>query len=102
MSPIDPALIQYQLAKAHFALEHHEQAKVHPLLALADAPRYLEAHQLLLQILEQSPKPTVTSESNRPSDPEADPSEIQEPSGAESTTETTPQESNTNPTSNDN
>ncbi len=102
MSPIDPALIQYQLAKAHFALEHHEEAKVHALLALADAPRYLEAHQLLLQILEQAPKPTVTSGSNRPSDPEADPSEIREPSGEESTTETTPQESNTNPTSNDN
>ena len=52
MSPIDPALIHFQLAKAHHTLGHHQEAKRHVMLALADAPRYREAHLLLLEIVE--------------------------------------------------
>lgn len=50
MDPIDPALIHFRLAKAHFDGGQLQQAKEHVLLALAEAPRYREAHELLLRI----------------------------------------------------
>ncbi len=54
MDPIDPALIHFRLAKAHLDSGQPQQAKEHVLLALAEAPRYGDAHKLLLQILEAS------------------------------------------------
>ncbi len=51
MSPIDPALIEYQLAKTHLSLDDFDQAKTHAMLALEEAPRYRDAHRLLLEIV---------------------------------------------------
>jgi len=54
MAPVDPALIHYQLAKAHHALGQNQEAKRHILLSLAEAPRYREAHQLFRKIIKET------------------------------------------------
>lgn len=51
MDPVDPAAIDYRLAKALFDLKDYPQAKHHVLRALDEAPRYRNAHRLLLQIV---------------------------------------------------
>ncbi|HUV64482.1 MAG TPA: tetratricopeptide repeat protein [Sedimentisphaerales bacterium] len=61
LDPADPADIHYRLARL---LEHTNpaEAKRHVLLALAEAPRFREAHRLLLRIVSEArqasePKP---------------------------------------------
>lgn len=56
LSPVDPASIHYQLARAYRTSGQLEKAKEHALRTLAEAPRYREAHQLLLEIIDRSPK----------------------------------------------
>ncbi|HUV65948.1 MAG TPA: hypothetical protein VMW24_18785, partial [Sedimentisphaerales bacterium] len=53
LDPADPADIHYRLARL---LEHKDpaEAKRHVLLALAEAPRFREAHRLLLKIVSQT------------------------------------------------
>lgn len=52
MDPIDPAGLNYQTAKTLSAIGDWEKAKRHVLLALDEAPRYRDAHRLLLDIVE--------------------------------------------------
>ena len=61
LDPADPADINYRLARL---LEHKNpaEAKKHVLLALAEAPRFREAHRLLLKLVSEAsqapgPKP---------------------------------------------
>lgn len=54
MDPVDPAAIDYRLAKALVRLEQYDRAKHHVLRALEEAPRYRDAHRLLLQIVDQA------------------------------------------------
>lgn len=57
LEPIDPVGARYRLATAHFRLGQWEPAKREVLRALEEAPRFREAHQLLLKILEQQERP---------------------------------------------
>ncbi len=50
MDPIDPADVNYRLASALFRKQQYRRARRHVLLALDQAPRYRDAHQLLLKI----------------------------------------------------
>lgn len=54
MDPVDPAAIDYRLARALVDLEQYDEAKHHVLMALDEAPRYRDAHRLLLQIVERT------------------------------------------------
>jgi len=54
MNPVDPAALDYRLAAAHYELQQYGQAKHHVLRALDEAPRYRDAHRLLLQIVNTS------------------------------------------------
>ena len=60
MDPVDPAGLNFRLARALSHLEQPELAKQHVMAALEEAPRYRDAHRLLLQLVE--------SKSNTPSD----------------------------------
>ncbi|EMI20190.1 hypothetical protein RMSM_02879 [Rhodopirellula maiorica SM1] len=51
MDPIDPAALNYKLARACFETDDTTSAKRHVLSALEDAPRYRDAHGLLLEIV---------------------------------------------------
>lgn len=50
LDPFDVAELEYRLAGAQYRLGNLPAAKRHVLLALAEAPRYRAAHQLLLEI----------------------------------------------------
>ncbi|WP_345683892.1 tetratricopeptide repeat protein [Novipirellula caenicola] len=52
MDPIDPAALNFRLARAGFETGDTALAKRHVLAALEDAPRYRDAHRLLLEIVE--------------------------------------------------
>jgi len=54
LSPDDPADIHFRLAKSLHAQGKMEDAKRHTLMALEEAPRYRDAHQLLLKLVRQS------------------------------------------------
>ena len=54
LNPADPAHIHFRLASA-FQNRNHKQARDHVLLALEAAPRYREAHQLLLRLHRSTP-----------------------------------------------
>jgi tetratricopeptide (TPR) repeat protein len=54
LDPIDPAGMHYRLARLLFEQGDRTQAKRHVLMALEAAPRYREAHGLLLQIADAS------------------------------------------------
>jgi tetratricopeptide (TPR) repeat protein len=76
MDPVDPAALDFRLAGALAELNQIDRAKHHVLRALEEAPRYREAHRLLLALNEQASKPEVEStsepESDSPSEPESD------------------------------
>ena len=50
MDPVDPAGLHYQMAKTLAKLNAVKEAKHHVLAALAEAPRYRDAHRLLLKL----------------------------------------------------
>src|SRR6056297_1772607 len=52
MDPIDPALVQFRWARALAQMDRAEDAKRHVLAALDEAPRYRQAHRLLLDLIE--------------------------------------------------
>ena len=54
MEPVDPASIDYRLAKALADLKQYDQSKHFVLRALDEAPRYRDAHRLLLQIIDSA------------------------------------------------
>jgi tetratricopeptide (TPR) repeat protein len=53
LDPTDPAEIHYRLAWNLKAQKEHDAARRHVLKALEEAPRYREAHQLLLELAEE-------------------------------------------------
>jgi tetratricopeptide (TPR) repeat protein len=56
--PADPALAHYSLAAALRQTGEVQRAKRHTLIALEYAPRYRNAHRLLLELVQQEPPPT--------------------------------------------
>lgn len=58
LDPVDPASIEYRMAKALLELEKPEMATDRLLSALREAPRYREALDLLLRITESAENPT--------------------------------------------
>ncbi len=54
LNPDDPADIHFRLAKSLHAQGKMEDAKRQTLMALEEAPRYRDAHQLLLKLVRQS------------------------------------------------
>ncbi|TWU31547.1 tetratricopeptide repeat protein [Novipirellula artificiosorum] len=58
MQPVDPAGLHYRLAKALADSDQSDQAKHHVLIALDEAPRYRDAHQLLLQLVHPDETPS--------------------------------------------
>ena len=50
MDPVDPAGLDYRMAASLFKLKQFDRARHHILRALDEAPRYRDAHRLLLQI----------------------------------------------------
>jgi len=59
MDPVDPAAVDFRMAQALAAMDQTERAKHHVLRALEEAPRYRDAHRLLLQLTEKpTPEPT--------------------------------------------
>jgi tetratricopeptide (TPR) repeat protein len=56
LDPVDMAGMQYRLAKSLALQGELEQAKRHVLRALAEAPRYRDAHQLLYQLTHKEPQ----------------------------------------------
>ncbi len=53
MDPIDPAMVQFRLAKAWLGLEEPARAKRACLMALEESPRFRDALELLLQLQDQ-------------------------------------------------
>ncbi|MDG2220519.1 MAG: peptidase MA family metallohydrolase, partial [Rubripirellula sp.] len=74
MDPIDPAEIDFRLAKVLMNLDDRSAAKHHVLRALEQAPRYREAHRLLLALqleANSGTDPTPSRVSEADSQPEA-------------------------------
>ncbi len=59
MDPVDPAALDYRLASALANLDEKDRAKHHVLRALNEAPRYRDAHRLLLQLTEDTAAESV-------------------------------------------
>jgi len=53
LNPIDPAALHFRLANMLTSLEQPDKAKRHVLIALEEAPRYRDAHKLLLQLTDE-------------------------------------------------
>ena len=51
MEPVDPAGLHYRTAVALHKLDRGQDAKRHVLMAIEEAPRYRDAHRLLLQLV---------------------------------------------------
>lgn len=62
LDPFDVAELEFRLAKAYQRHGNLPAAKRHVLLALAEAPRYREAHQLLLEIEPKTTPPELPEE----------------------------------------
>ena len=61
LDPTDPADVNFRLARL---LQHRDPAKAkrHVLEALAEAPRFREAHRLLSKMARQTSQPQATGE----------------------------------------
>ncbi len=68
LDPADPVDVHYRLAKL-LTTNDLQAAKRHLLIALADAPRFRQAHNLLLQIIEKEGGISGRSSSNEPNKP---------------------------------
>lgn len=69
LAPDDPADIHFRLAKSLHAQGKMKDAKRQTLMALEEAPRYRDAHQLLLKLVRQEqskPSPTKVSPEESP------------------------------------
>ncbi|MFZ2149411.1 MAG: hypothetical protein WAV28_19540 [Sedimentisphaerales bacterium] len=70
LEPADPADVNYRLARL-FAERDPVTAKRYVLEALADAPRFRQAHRLLLKLISDGPAPAPIEP--RPSDGRGEP-----------------------------
>jgi tetratricopeptide (TPR) repeat protein len=68
MTPFDPADIHYRVARLLYQTDQLDEARRQVLLALAEAPRYREAHDLLLDVVAASERAAA-----RPDVPEPPP-----------------------------
>ena len=59
MDPYDPADIHYRVALLLKEDDQPEEARRHVLLALEEAPRYRDAHKLLLSLVEPEESPAA-------------------------------------------
>jgi tetratricopeptide (TPR) repeat protein len=72
LDPIDPAELNYRVARAHHGLGQRDDARRFVLAALDEAPRYRDAHRLLLQLSEDYGTASAVSEKDsEPVDREA-------------------------------
>lgn len=55
LGPLDVAEVHFRLAEAYHTNGNRERARRHVLMALEEAPRFRDAHRLLLKIAESSP-----------------------------------------------
>jgi hypothetical protein len=78
----DAAHTHFRLATLLRDAGQNEQAKRHVLMALEEAPRYLEAHQLLLKLVDSGEVP-VSAESRSAADTQSG-ATFEVPSRAES------------------
>ncbi|WP_419193999.1 tetratricopeptide repeat protein [Novipirellula herctigrandis] len=77
MDPVDPAGLHFQLAQTLSKTNQNDEAKRHALLALEEAPRYRQAHRLLLTLVQPAapqskpavPQPNQTTASEKGSQP---------------------------------
>ena len=67
MDPVDPAAIDFRMARALKNMGALEESKHHVLRALLEAPRFREAHALLLELSEQDETPENDAETEEPS-----------------------------------
>jgi hypothetical protein len=58
LDPADPADVNYRLGRLLLAKDP-AGAKRHVLLALAEAPRFRQAHRLLLKIINDTREPAI-------------------------------------------
>ena len=65
MDPVDPAAIDYRMAVAFTEVKQFELAKHHVLRALDEAPRYRDAHRLLLKLSDQAKAVERTDEDQK-------------------------------------
>lgn len=56
LDPVDPAGVDFQIAKLMAKMNRNDEAKRHVLKALDEAPRYRDAHRLLLQLESGDPQ----------------------------------------------
>lgn len=63
MDPVDPASLDYRMAVALTQIEQFDRAKHHVLRALDEAPRYRDAHRLLLKLSQRESEGEGESES---------------------------------------
>jgi tetratricopeptide (TPR) repeat protein len=68
MAPIDPAGLNYRAAVAHNNLGNHDDAKRFVLTALDEAPRYRDAHRLLLELADRDAESSDVAGSNGEND----------------------------------
>ncbi|TWU38807.1 hypothetical protein Q31b_38850 [Novipirellula aureliae] len=64
MVPVDPAAVDYRLARAFAAMDQTDRAKHHVLRAIEEAPRYRDAYRLLLQLTEKPSQPANSQPAN--------------------------------------
>lgn len=82
MDPVDVAGLNYQLAESYAAAEETSKAKEHLVDALLLAPRYRDAHRLLLRISQPATEKKKSTEGDTEHD--ADPSALQEQANRDS------------------
>ncbi|TWU10145.1 tetratricopeptide repeat protein [Allorhodopirellula heiligendammensis] len=73
MDPVDPAALDFRLAQALATMGSTDQARQHVLRALEEAPRYRDAHRLLLHLAEETPASSAAEEQTAPDPSEESP-----------------------------
>jgi hypothetical protein len=68
MDPVDPASLDYRMAIALTEIEQYDLAKHHVLRALDEAPRYRDAHRLLLKLSQQASQAKQAKETAKTSE----------------------------------
>ncbi|MEM1226159.1 MAG: tetratricopeptide repeat protein [Planctomycetota bacterium] len=69
LDPVDVAGVRYELAAAYARADQNELARRSVLEALADAPRYRDAHRLLLTLADDPLEPILDPEPNAETPP---------------------------------
>ena len=73
MDPVDPAALDYRMALALTEVEQFELAKHHVLRALDEAPRYRDAHRLLLKLSQRSEEPPQVDGTTKANEDQVEP-----------------------------